>query len=153
MSRKKNPGTNGLKYEENNIGLSISRLFSTNSRKRTIYTVRCIQRSISRCISVAFTRNLLISRFVWLFTKIHSERMSASVSPDDLVLFGISDRPGSWSRSHVPANPGPFLVIIIPLPHEPQPQAFGCLVAEWLTLARVCSVYVQLCGWQAGLLF
>ena len=40
--------------------------------------------------------------------------------------------------------------------HEPQPQAFGCWVggwlAEWLTRARVCSVYVQLCGWQAGLL-
>ena len=34
--------------------------------------------------------------------------------------------------------------------HEPQPQAFGCWVAEWLTRARVCSVYAQLCGWQAG---
>ena len=26
----------------------------------------------------------------------------------------------------------------------------GGWLAEWLTRARVCSVYVQLCGWQAG---
>ena len=41
-----------------------------------------------------------------------------------------------------------------PVARAPTPGIWllGGWLAEWLTRARVCSVYVQLCGWQAGLL-
>ena len=72
----------------------------------------------------------------------------------------------------VPVNPGLFLkipgtgIVItnnkkgpgfagtgIPVARAPTPGIWllGGWLAEWLTTrARVCSVYVQLCGWQAG---
>ena len=44
-----------------------------------------------------------------------------------------------------------FFSMPCPVNTSPNPRhlAVGWL-AEWLTRARVCSVYVQLCGWQAG---